>query len=199
MKIELSEDDVLLIADVQVDFVTGTLSVPEAADIVPVVNRYIAEFDSQGLPIVASRDWHPPGHVSFKARGGPWPEHCVAGTRGAQFLPGLELPRGVHIVSKGVDRDREAYSAFQGTGLGALLRRLGVRRIFVGGLATDYCVLATVKDAIRLGYEVYLLTDAIRAVDARPGDGAAALRGMLELGARPLRVDQVGARASADG
>lgn len=199
MKIALQPADVLVVVDVQVDFVTGTLAVAGAEHILPIVNRYLDAFQAHGLPIVATRDWHPPDHVSFKSRAGPWPAHCVAGTPGAEFAPGLALPSGVHVIDKGRARERDAYSGFEGTRMDGLLARLGARRLFVCGLATDYCVLNTVRDALHHGYDVFLLVDAIRAVDAAPGDGATAVRGMLQLGARALRVDEVEAPAHAHG
>lgn len=183
--------DALLLVDVQADFLPGgSLAVPRGDEVVPVLNRYIALFRQAGLPVVATRDWHPPDHCSFRARGGPWPPHCVAGSPGAGFAPLLALPRDALIVSKATTADREAYSGFEGTGLDDSLRGAGVERLLVGGLATDYCVLHTVRDALRLGYRTVLLTDAIRAVDAGPGDGERALAGMLEAGALPAGLDR---------
>jgi nicotinamidase/pyrazinamidase len=179
--------DALLIVDVQNDFLPGgALAVPQGDAVVPVLNRWIARFRDRGLPVVATRDWHPPDHCSFRSRGGPWPEHCVAGTPGARFAPDLELPQDALIVSKATESDREVYSGFQGTDLAERLRALGVRRLFVGGLATDYCVLETVRDALREGFEVVVLRDAVRAVDVNPGDGERALEEMRRLGARLL-------------
>lgn len=186
--VRLRREDALVVVDVQNDFVTGTLRVPDAAAIVPVLNRYIAEFRCRGLPIVATRDWHPANHVSFRGQGGPWPAHCVAGTFGAAFAPGLELPAGTLLVSKATAPGRDAYSGFEGTDMDDLLRARAIARLFVGGLATDYCVLGTVRDALRLGYGVFLLADAIRAVNVHPGDGAAAEREMAQAGAVPMRL-----------
>lgn len=184
--------DALLLVDVQVDFLPGgSLAVPRGDEVVPALNGYIAEFRRRGLPILATRDWHPPDHCSFRARGGPWPPHCVAGSPGASFAAPLGLPREALVVSKATTAEADAYSGFQGTDLDASLRRLGVARLFVGGLATDYCVLNTVRDALRLGYRVLLLSDAVRAVDVHPGDGARALAEMRQAGARPITLDRI--------
>jgi len=191
-RIQLRRADALLIVDVQNDFVPGgSLAVPRGDEIVPVLNRYIEAFDAAGLPVFATRDWHPADHCSFKAQGGSWPSHCVAGTPGAAFARTLMLPESATIVSKATERARDAYSGFAGTELEAKLRRIGALQLFVGGLATDYCVLSTVRDARALGFGVMLLTDAIRAVDVRQGDGARAEAEMLALGARPMALDRL--------
>jgi nicotinamidase/pyrazinamidase len=186
-RISLSRTDSLVIVDVQNDFVPGgSLAVAGGNDIVPALNRYIAAFVAAGLPVYATRDWHPQDHCSFKDQGGIWPAHCVAGTRGAAFVPALALPASAGIVSKATERDRDAYSGFAGTDLAARLRQAGATRLYIGGLATDYCVLHTVRDARSLGFEVVLLADAVAAVNAKPGDGPGAFAEMLRLGARPL-------------
>jgi nicotinamidase/pyrazinamidase len=183
---KLEEGDALLAVDVQRDFLPGgRLAVPGGDAVVPELNRWMAAFAEAGLPVFLSRDWHPPGHCSFRERGGPWPPHCVRGTPGAEFAPDLDPPAGSTTVSKAAETDRDAYSAFEGTTLHDALRELGVARLFVGGLAADYCVLQTVKDALKLGYAVVLLTGAVRAVDVRPGDGDRAVREMIDLGAAP--------------
>ena len=198
MTVRLKPGDALVIVDVQNDFLPGgALPVPQGDEVVPVLNEYIHRFRQAGLPIVATRDWHPPDHCSFQAQGGPWPAHCVQGTPGADFAPGLELPDEALVVSKATESDQEAYSGFQGTDLDARLREMGVRRLFVGGLATDYCVKQTVLDALRLGYQVYLLTDAIRAVDVHPGDGEAAINEMRRAGALPLTLSDLAEEAPA--
>ena len=182
--LRLRAGDALLVVDVQRDFLPGgALAVPDGDRIVPVLQRHLERFERAGRPILFTRDWHPADHMSFRAQGGPWPQHCVAGTPGAGFAPGLDLPAAAQLVSKGTRPDAEAYSGFEGTGLAARLRQQGVQRLFVGGLATDYCVRATVLDALREGFEVLLLGDAVRAVDVRPGDGESALRDMLQAGA----------------
>ena len=170
----------LLIVDPQVDFCPGgALAVPRGDAIFGVVNGVAA-----AVPlVVASRDWHPAIHCSFQAQGGPWPPHCVAGTPGAGFHPALDTRPIAEVFSKGADPDKEAYSAFDGTGLGQWLRGHGVRRLLVAGLATDYCVRASVLEARREGFEVIVLEDAIAAVDVHPGDGERALAEMREAGA----------------
>ena len=192
----LQPGDALVVVDAQVDFVSGSLAVPGAARVLPALRHCIAAFAALGLPVFATRDWHPPDHVSFAAQGGPWPPHCVAGTPGAELAEGLGIGGETEVVSKGTHPGREAYSAFEGTDLDARLRRAGAKRLFVGGLATDYCVLHTVRDAIGLGYAVVLLLDAMRAVDATPHAGDAAIREMLALGAQAARSGQLGREAA---
>ncbi|MEW6681321.1 MAG: nicotinamidase [Nitrospirota bacterium] len=188
----LQPGDALLVVDVQRDFLPGgSLAVPAGDAVIPTINRYAALWRDRGLPVFATRDWHPPSHCSFREQGGPWPRHCVAGTPGAEFGPGLDLPANVVVISKGDAADRDAYSGFQETSLHERLRAAGVRRVFVGGLATDYCVLATVRDARSLGYAVRLLTDAIKAVDVHAGDGQRAQEEMIRLGAEPVRWEQL--------
>lgn len=199
MNVTLRPGDALIIVDAQRDFVTGSLAVPGAERIVPVLDRYIRKFRDHGLPVIATRDWHPADHSSFHEQGGPWPSHCVAGTRGAEFAPGLALGEDAIVVSKGTASQSEAHSAFEGTGLDEALRKARVDRLFIGGLATDYCVLGTVTDARRLGYRVFLLADAVRAVDQEPDDGAVAIRTMLRRGAELLREEEIERGAAAHG
>jgi len=181
---ELQSGDALIIVDVQNDFLPGgALAVPEGDQVVPPVNHCISLFISYELPVFATRDWHPAKHCSFKAQGGPWPPHCIAGTKGAAFADGLNLPDETTIVSKADTQDKDAYSGFQETGLHDHLRSLGIKRLFIGGLATDYCVLNTVMDALKLGYEVLLLADAIRAVNINAGDGERAVTEIRAAGA----------------
>ena len=176
--------DALLIVDVQGDFLPGgALAVPHGDEVVTPLNRLIERAEQCGSPVFASRDWHPADHCSFRDRGGPWPPHCVAGTAGAQFSTELRLPGNAQIVEKGTTPDAEAYSAFSGTGLAGTLRAQGVRRLVIGGLATDYCVLSTVRDALAEGFEVFVPEDAIRAVEVAAGDGERARRQMSEAGA----------------
>jgi len=185
----LKPGDVLLVTDIQNDFLPGgALAVAGGDEVVPVLNRYIGVFERNDLPVYATRDWHPAGHSSFQAHGGPWPEHCVAGSHGAKFAASLRLPHYTRLISKATQQDREAYSSFQGTELDNLLHATGIRRIFIGGIATDYCVLETVRDARRLGYEVMLLSDANCAVDVQHGDGQRAVEEMIRLGAHPITL-----------
>lgn len=188
----LTTDDALVVVDVQVDFLPGgSLPVPRGDQVLPVLRRYVDAFHQAGLAVVATRDWHPPDHCSFVQCGGPWPPHCIAGTPGAQFATALELPADALIVSKATERERDAYSAFEGTELDQQLRQAKVKRVFVGGLATDYCVLHTVQDALQRGFQTFLLQDAIRAVDVKAGDGERALAQMLRQGAVPMSVEQL--------
>jgi nicotinamidase-related amidase len=180
----LKPGDALVIVDVQNDFLPGgRLAVSQGDEIVPVLNAWIDAFQSRRLPVFFTRDWHPSNHVSFRESGGIWPVHCVAGTDGAQFSPDLRVPPDAAIVSKATETDTDAYSGFGGTDLNERLRTQDVKRLFVGGLATDYCVLNTVKDAIEHGYEVILLQEGIKAVNVNPDDGARALDEMTRRGA----------------
>lgn len=186
--------DALLIVDVQNDFLPGgSLAVPRGGEVVPVLNGYLRIFAARGLPVYATRDWHPERHSSFRPQGGIWPPHCVAGTRGAEFAAALQLPPSTVIISKATTPEQEAYSGFQGTDLDSRLHAARINRLFIGGLATDYCVLNTVRDALRLGYRVFLLADAIRAVDAQAGDGLVAEEEMVRLGAQRIFVEGIAA------
>ncbi len=160
----------------------GALPVPEADRIVPVINKYIELFTMRNAVIVATRDWHPPNHISFKTRGGPWPPHCIQNTPGAEFHPDLLLPQHTIIVSKATDPEKEAYSGFDNTELDNELRKRGVKRIFVCGVATNYCVKATALDGVRLGYTVILLLDATKGIDVPPGSIERALSELLDEG-----------------
>jgi nicotinamidase/pyrazinamidase len=180
----LRPDDALLIVDVQRDFLPGgSLAVAGGDAVIAPLNDCIARFVEHRLPVFASRDWHPVGHCSFRSAGGPWPPHCVADSAGAAFAAALQLPPRAIVVAKGTTRERDDYSAFGHTDLHARLRDGHVLRLVVGGLATDYCVRATVLDALALGYQVVVLRDAVAAVDAQPGDGTAALQAMQAAGA----------------
>jgi nicotinamidase/pyrazinamidase len=191
--------DALVIVDVQNDFCPGgALPVPQGDAVVAVLNRYAARFDARGAPVFASRDWHPARTRHFAADGGRWPPHCVQGTPGAAFHPDLRLPARTRVVSKGMDADADAYSCFQGstetgTAFAAVLSQSGIQRLFVGGLATDYCVKATVLDALDAGFQVLVLQDAVRAVDVAPGDGEQALAAMRQAGAGLIRLDDLAA------
>ncbi len=170
----------LLVVDVQNDFCAGgTLAVPDGDRVVEPINRLMNDYAAAGNPVFASRDWHPAGSRHFADHGGPWPVHCVADTPGAAFHPRLDLPAGARIVSKGQAPDADGYSSFEGTladgtGLGEALAAGGVRELVVCGLATDYCVRASVLDAVRLGLRVEVVSDAVAAVDAESGKTAAA-------------------------
>ena len=182
-----SKGDALIIIDVQNDFLPGgSLAVPDGDKVVAPLNQYIQIFKKASLPIIASRDWHPVNHCSFVDQGGDWPPHCVAGTTGAAFVEELLLPAAVPIISKAISPEKDSYSDFEDTDLDEQLRSLGVHRLFIGGIATDYCVLSTVLDGLQNGYSVFLLTDANRAVDVQPGDGDRAIEKMKRKGAVPL-------------
>ncbi len=175
----------LLVVDVQADFCPGgALAVLGGDEVVPGLNKVINAFVRAGLPIFFTRDWHPHDHISFKSRGGTWPPHCVQGTPGAEFHRDLRVPAGAVIISKGDERDAEAYSGFQGTDLRERLRKLSVDGVFLGGLTTDYCVRETTLDARRAGFDVTVLEDCIRAVNVKAGDGDRALAVMRGAGAK---------------
>lgn len=162
---ELTAGDALIVVDVQRDFCSGgSLAVPDGDEVVPVLNHWIEAADRAHVPIYASRDWHPKRHVSFDEIGGPWPPHCVQDTEGAKFHPNLKLPRSARLVTKGVRFDRDQNSVFDETGLREELRRQEVRRLWLGGLAEDVCVRASVLDALKEGFEVHVIEDAIRPV-----------------------------------
>ena len=178
----LQPQDALLLVDVQNDFCPGGgLAVPHGDGIIPMLNDWIASASKNGNLIVASRDWHPVEHVSFDMRGGPWPVHCVQDTQGAEFHPDLNIDDRVVRVSKGTHFDQDAYSAFDSTGLGTFLRRANIQRLWVGGLAQDVCVLATVLDGLKEGFEVHLIRAATRPVDETQGEDA--LNQMKDAGA----------------
>lgn len=181
--------DALLLVDVQLDFLPGgSLPVPSGDQVIGPLNTAIQQFRAQGLPVYATRDWHPPRHCSFRKHGGILPPHCVADSRGAAFPAELALPPDTVIVSKGTQADCDAYSGFEGTGLAGMLRAAGVARLFVGGLATDFCVLNTVTDALQEGFGVVLLTGAMRGVNLQAGDDEAAIATMIEHGALPYSL-----------
>lgn len=172
-KPQLEEADALLVVDVQNDFCPGgALPIAGGDLVVPVLNNWIAAARTASRPVIASRDWHPLRHPSFESEGGPWPRHCVQDTKGAGFRSDLALPADAVVVTKGTRFDKDQNSAFDETGLAALLTKLGIRRVFVGGLALDVCVRATALDAIAAGLTVMLIEDGTRAVDEAAGKAA---------------------------
>ena len=183
------EKAALIVVDVQNDFCPGgALAVAEGDRVVAPLNRYLERFADAGLPIFATRDWHPEKTIHFKAYGGLWPAHCIQGSKGAEFRADLALPEDAVIVSAGTASDEEGYSGFDGVdssgvGLMELLLRPNVTRIYVGGLATDYCVKQTVLDGLKRGFSVTLLEDAVRGVELTPGDSQRAIQEMLQAGA----------------
>jgi len=200
----------LILVDIQNDFCPGgALAVPEGDAVVPLANALQQRFDL----VVATQDWHPPEHASFASqharreigdvielRGAPqvlWPDHCVASTPGAQFHPQLETENITRVFRKGENREIDSYSGFydndhrRSTGLGEYLRERGVEQVYICGLATDYCVKYTALDALRLGFETFVVADVCRGVNLREGDDAAALRAMEEAGAKIVRSEDV--------
>lgn len=187
--LRFQDGDALIIVDVQNDFCPGgALAVPEGDRVVPVLNRL-----ARVAPlVVATRDWHPTDHHSFDRHGGSWPVHCVAGSPGADYHPDLDLQAIDVHVHKGIAAEDPGYDGFTGEpDLAEVLRAHGVRRVFVGGLATDYCVLNTVLGARRAGFEVVAVTDAMRGVEVQPGDVDRALARMREAGAMPAESEQI--------
>jgi nicotinamidase/pyrazinamidase len=178
----------LLIVDVQNDFCPGgALGVQNGDRIVPILNRYIERFVQAGMPIFVTRDWHPPRTSHFNTAGGVWPPHCIQGSKGAEFHPDLRISNEAIILSKGTAVDEDSYSAFaaadtRGVPLQDLLRQRGIERIYVGGLATDYCVKETVLEGLMQGFEVVLLQDAVCGVNLQPKDSARAIDAMVKAG-----------------
>ena len=169
----MEQGDALLIVDVQIDFCPGgALPIEQGDAVIPVLNRWIDAAVAANIPIFASRDWHPAHHLSFAESGGQWPVHCLQDDRGAQFHPDLKLPPSAIVVTKGTRVDRDQYSAFDETGLAAELKKRGVTRVWVGGLALDVCVRATALDARRYGFETILIADAARPVTPTGGQHA---------------------------
>ncbi|MGC8873910.1 MAG: nicotinamidase [Chloroflexia bacterium] len=178
----LQPGDALIVVDVQIDFCPGGALPIEGGDqVVPVLNRWIVAATRKGIPVYLSRDWHPVGHLSFQGHGGPWPPHCIQDSEGARFHPDLMVPENAVLVTKGVRFDQDQNSAFDQTGLAVRLRKEGICRLFVGGLAEDVCVLATVLDGLKEGFEVVLIQDGTRPVT--PSGGREARRKMQEAGA----------------
>lgn len=191
MTITIGNTTALVVVDMQVDFCPGgALPVHEGDKVIPVLNEYIRKFTAAGAPIIFTRDWHPSDHSSFKSQGGPWPPHCVQNTEGAKFHPSLKIPPGAEIVSK-ADKKDEAYSFFQGTDLAKRLHERGIKTLFVGGLATDYCVKETILDGLREDFEVYHLDDASRGVEVNLGDSDRALQEVTAKGCKRITQAQL--------
>jgi nicotinamidase/pyrazinamidase len=193
--------DALIIVDVQNDFCPGgALAVSEGDQVVAVLNRLISEFERAGAPVIATRDWHPERTLHFNTYGGVWPPHCIQGTTGAEFHPDLALGAKSVIVSKGTEENADSYSGFDGVDprgvrLADMLRQRGVTRLLVGGLATDYCVKQTVLDALRHGFKVVVLEDAVRGVNLKADDSHQALEVMKRAGAEVRKsTDRAGPR-----
>ncbi len=180
----MNSSDALVIADMQKDFLPGgSLPIEEGDQLIPVINEYIKIFGLAKVRILASRDWHPANHVSFVQQGGPWPPHCVQGSDGAQFDRGLKLPDDVFVISKATNPSKEAYSIFEDTALSEQLKTWRTKRIFISGVATDYCVLNSTLDARKMGLDVVILSDATRGIDVKSGDVEKAFQTMTKAGA----------------
>ena len=187
----------LIVVDVQNDFCPGgSLAVAHGDEVVPPLNQLMKEFLDRGEPVYKTRDWHPLQTNHFAAYGGVWPFHCVQNTPGAEFHPDLLDDPRINVISKGIDDQADGYSGFDGTNLGELLREEGVSEIWVGGLATDYCVKQTVIDGVRQGFKVKALADTMRAVNVNPDDGANAIEQMKAVGAEIVGDQQKAARVS---
>ena len=175
----------LIVVDVQRDFCPGgSLAVPHGDEVISPLNRVIESFAKANLPIFFTRDWHPSNHCSFEDQGGIWPVHCVQGTPGAEFHKGLLVPKRATIIDKATEANREAYSGFDGTDLADRLKKLGATTVFLGGLATDYCVKETSLGALREGLEVNLMLDCVRGVDVHESDSEGAIRMLVQRGVR---------------
>ncbi len=185
----------LIVVDVQNDFCPGgSLAVGHGDEVVAPLNKLMKEFLDRGEPVYKTRDWHPEKTKHFADYGGTWPVHCVQNTRGAEFHPDLlDDPRAT-VISKGFDESADGYSGFDGTQLGQMLRDEGVEEVWVGGLATDYCVKETVLDARKEGFKVKALADAMRPVNIKPEDGQKAIEEMIAAGA-----EIVGSKSKAAG
>ncbi|MCB9000490.1 MAG: bifunctional nicotinamidase/pyrazinamidase [Bacteroidales bacterium] len=184
--------DALVVVDVQKDFCpNGALAVADGDAVVNPINQLVQKYESEGKPIVFTRDWHPCNHSSFKEFGGIWPSHCVAGTSGAELHSMLHFPSVAILVSKATEVAKDAYSGFQGTGLASWLRDIEVNHLVICGLATDYCVKNTVFDALTLGFSVQVVVEAIRAVNVDPADGHKSIEQMRLRGAEIVHLAEV--------
>jgi len=183
----------LLVVDVQNDFCPGgALGIKDGDKIIPAINRYIKIFVSKKLPVFVSRDWHPRKTGHFKK----WPVHCVQNTKGAAFHPKLKLPKEAILLYKGMDSREDSYSVFQakdqnGMAFPDLLRILGIEEIYIGGLATDYCVRFSTRDALKEGFKVKILLDAVKGVNLKPEDSVKAIREMVRGGARKITLKEI--------
>ena len=188
--INISKADALIITNIQIDFLPGgALPISDANLVVPVINDYLKIFRRAGASIFAVRDWHPQNHTSFTGQGGKWPPHCIQETEGAKFHPDLKLPEGAVIISKATDTQDDSYSSFDRTELAQNLEMQGVYRLFVGGLATEYCILNTVLDSRKLGFSTLLLSDAVRGINAKPNDANGAIEEMVSAGAEQVALE----------
>ncbi|MCP4716361.1 MAG: isochorismatase family protein [Deltaproteobacteria bacterium] len=187
----------LLIIDLQVDFCPGgSLAVTDGDLIVPVINNYIELFRHKALPVLVTRDWHPENSMHFQQHGGQWPRHCRQNTPGAEFHPALRLPEAAFVFSKGLKENEEGYSAFdavddRGNAFQSVLKSSHIKTLFIGGLATDYCVKVSALDALKYGYHVVLLADAVKGVNVRRGDAEKALSAIIAGGAETAGTEKL--------
>jgi nicotinamidase/pyrazinamidase len=190
----MNPNKALLIVDVQNDFCPGgALGVPGGHKIIPNINKYIRIFSKKKLPIFATRDWHPVKTTHFKDFGGIWPVHCLQNSWGAAFHSELRLPKDVTLLYKGMNPHKDSYSSFhaedeRGMDLEKLMKLMGIKEIYIGGLATDYCVRFTAKDALKKGFKVKVLMDAIGGVDLKPGDSRKAIKEIVKSGAKKIKL-----------
>lgn len=188
-KIRICETDALIIIDVQNDFLSrGSLPVPNGEEIIPILNIYLAVFTRNKGKVYATRDWHPTNHLSFLENGGVWPAHCVRETEGAKFHPGIKLPKNIVVISKATEPNKDGYSGFEDTILIAELQKEQIERVFIGGLATDYCVKNTVLDALRFGFDTFFLKDGSRGIDSIRGNTHRAIDLMQCFGAKKIEL-----------
>jgi nicotinamidase/pyrazinamidase len=172
----MKSNKALLIVDIQNDFCPGgALGVSEGDRIIPTVNKYIQLFEQKQLLLFFSRDWHPSETIHFQEKGGPWPPHCIQGTNGAKFHPDLRIPENAVILSKGMDPNLDSYSVFEAfdedlLSFPELLRKQEITELFIGGMATDYCVRTTSLDALKQGLNIHVLVDAVKGIDAINSD-----------------------------
>jgi len=196
VSLTVGPDDALIVVDVQHDFLPGgALAVASGERIFAPIDALAPRFRR----VYATRDWHPPDHSSYAAYGGPWPVHCVAGTRGAAFDARLDVRKIDAVIDKGVDRATDGYSGFAATSLASDLRVHGVRRVFVCGLATDYCVKATALDAHAAGFATVVIADASAAVNVQPGDEARALAELRAAGIDVVQSEEISGSARVRG
>ncbi len=192
LNITFNANDALLIVDLQYDFLPdGALHVPEGNTVIPIINTLIDAANKGHAPIIASRDWHPTNHCSFHEQGGRWPSHCVQNTPGAQFHSDVDFPDNTIIINKAFKADHEAYSAFSGETadgqtLTALLKKLDIKRLIIGGLALDYCVKASCLDAIKAGFETIVVLDATKAINQEDGKEALKILTSFGVQSRPF-------------
>jgi nicotinamidase/pyrazinamidase len=188
-KIKIDKKSALIIVDVQNDFLPGgALPVPKGDEVIPALNEYIKLFSKVGAPIFATRDWHPLNHISFNTQGGIWPPHCIQNSKGAEFPLSLKLPENVIVISKATNPNVEVYSGFEETDLNMKLKELGIKKVFIGGLATDYCVKNTVLDALKKSFKTFFLEDASRGVNLKPEDSEDAIKEMVSKGALKIKI-----------